>query len=61
MKKNSQKLKILKREKEYHVSKEKHPFDYFSLEVVFTLSFYNYEHPKKGQLSILLSRLARDS
>ena len=28
---------------------------------VFTLSFYNYEHPKKGQLLILLSRLARDS
>ena len=26
-----------------------------------TLSFYNYEHPKKGQLPILLSRLARDS
>ena len=26
-----------------------------------TLFFYNYEHPKKGQLPILLSRLARDS
>ena len=26
-----------------------------------TLSFYNYEHPKKGHPPILLSRLARDS
>ena len=26
-----------------------------------TLLFYNYEQPKKGQLTILLSRLARDS
>ena len=26
-----------------------------------TLSFYNYEHPKKGHILILLSRLARDS
>ena len=29
--------------------------------VLNTLFFYNYEHPKKGQLPILLSRLARDS
>ena len=28
---------------------------------VSTLSFYNYEHPKKGHILILHSRLARDS
>jgi hypothetical protein len=31
------------------------------LSKVLTLFFYNYEHPKKGHLLILLSRLARDS
>ena len=29
--------------------------------VFYTLFFNNYEHPKKGHLLILLSRLARDS
>ena len=34
----------------------------YTVEVhILTLFFYNYEHPKKGHLLILLSRLARDS
>ena len=32
-----------------------------NIHTVHTLSFYNYKHPKKGHLPILLSRLARDS
>ena len=33
----------------------------YGIHIMDTLSFYNYEHPKKGHILILLSRLARDS
>ena len=44
---------------EYNITEPRYIF-FFRVKG-YTLSFYNYEHPKKGHLPILLSRLARDS